>query len=135
MSAATIVNLHHEISYDNETCITCGIVFWFPSDFKRRKISDKTNYYCPNGHSQHYVGESDADKVVRLEREKREKQAALDQSWKQQQALGRQLQAERTTAKKLRRRIKNGTCPCCHRTFKQLAAHMAAKHPGYGDTK
>jgi hypothetical protein len=27
-----------------------------------------------------------------------------------------------------------GVCPCCNRTFQQLARHMKAKHPGYGPT-
>lgn len=32
-------------------------------------------------------------------------------------------------AKSLSDRAHAGVCPCCNRTFKQLAAHMKTKHP------
>ena len=28
-------------------------------------------------------------------------------------------------------RVAHGVCPCCNRTFKQLARHMKTKHPDY----
>jgi hypothetical protein len=40
---------------------------------------------------------------------------------------------KKNEAKKLRERARAGVCPCCHRTFKQLAAHMANKHPDYAE--
>ncbi len=30
-----------------------------------------------------------------------------------------------------RKRVGSGVCPCCSRTFQQLARHMKAKHPAY----
>jgi hypothetical protein len=27
--------------------------------------------------------------------------------------------------------VANGVCPCCNRTFQNLARHMAGKHPDY----
>jgi DNA repair exonuclease SbcCD ATPase subunit len=38
-----------------------------------------------------------------------------------------------TRMRNLKARIKNGICPCCKRSFVQLARHMATKHPEYGD--
>lgn len=32
---------------------------------------------------------------------------------------------------KVKKRVKAGVCPCCNRTFKQLAAHMERQHPDY----
>ena len=33
---------------------------------------------------------------------------------------------------KARQSAANGQCPCCGRTFADLARHMAAKHPEHG---
>ena len=43
--------------------------------------------------------------------------------------------AQKAAKTKLIKRIKNGICPCCNRTFKQLAAHMKNKHPEYVEHK
>ena len=124
MTAATVFNLHQEISYDNENCITCGIVFWLPAAFKKRKQSDMTTFYCPNGHSMVYSGESDRAKIERLKDELAASRARANELWQQQQTLS-------TANRKLRKRAKAGVCPCCKRTFKELAAHMATKHPDF----
>jgi hypothetical protein len=122
--AATILNLHQEISYDNITCYKCGIVFWVPAYFKEKRISDKKTFYCPGGHDQSYTGESDANKAARLKRELEASQARASELWEQQKKLA-------TANRNLRKRAKDGVCPCCKRTFKALAAHMAAKHPEF----
>ena len=32
-------------------------------------------------------------------------------------------------------RVAASVCPCCKKTFKQLAAHMKNKHPNYAEAK
>ena len=32
---------------------------------------------------------------------------------------------------RIKKRVANGVCPCCNRTFKDLAAHMSTQHPDY----
>lgn len=41
------------------------------------------------------------------------------------------LTRERKKKEQLETRAANGVCPCCHRTFKQLARHMKTKHPDF----
>ena len=41
------------------------------------------------------------------------------------------LQATKGVVTRLKKRAIAGVCPCCNRTFQQLAAHMAHKHPDY----
>ena len=53
------------------TCINCGITFAMPVDYDKRLYQTKEAFYCPNGHSQSYVGESDQQK---LEKERRRHQ-------------------------------------------------------------
>lgn len=45
----------------------------------------------------------------------------------------RAVKAAGTRASKLKLRAANGVCPCCNRTFKQLAAHMSSQHPKYAE--
>jgi hypothetical protein len=41
------------------------------------------------------------------------------------------LRATRGVVTKIKRRVAHGVCPCCQRTFKDLARHMEGQHPDY----
>lgn len=43
----------------------------------------------------------------------------------------RQLAAQKGVTTRIKNRIANGVCPCCQRTFKNLARHMKGQHPNY----
>ncbi len=43
----------------------------------------------------------------------------------------KRVNALRGVVTRTKKRIANGTCPCCTRTFTNLARHIAAKHPDY----
>jgi hypothetical protein len=83
-----------------------------------------TCFYCPNGHSQIFNTKSYQAQIADLERQairlRGERDSALD--LKEKEARRRRL---------LEKRVKNGVCPCCKRSFKALAAHMKSKHPDY----
>jgi hypothetical protein len=32
---------------------------------------------------------------------------------------------------RIKKRVAAGVCPCCNRSFKDLARHMAGQHPDY----
>jgi hypothetical protein len=40
----------------------------------------------------------------------------------------RSLDKERQATKRLKQRVAAGVCPCCNRTFTNLAEHMAGQH-------
>ena len=104
---------------------TCGINYAIPEALYQQMLDHRgatgKNVYCPLGHSWFYVGKTDAE----LEREKRQHAEA------RLVAAQDQLQAEKQAHTKTKKRITNGVCPCCHRTFQQLARHMKAKHPNH----
>ncbi len=87
--------------------------------------------YCQTGWG--FVGNSDNAKL--------KKEVEQNKRWAQQaQARARHAGDERDTAlrqkaaakgqvTKLKNRAAAGVCPCCNRTFKQLATHMQMKHP------
>jgi hypothetical protein len=68
-----------------------------------------------------------AAKEQELQAERERKAAALTRANLAEEA---RLKLERAV-KKHKTRTAAGTCPCCTRTFKQLAAHMKNKHPDY----
>lgn len=61
-----------EVKTIQETCCTqgCGIMFWIAQEYQERLISTKQTFYCPNGHSMSYTGESEQAKISRLIMEK-----------------------------------------------------------------
>lgn len=118
-------------TFEIEHCCECGMAFAMTSDFQRRRLSAKDSFYCPAGHSQHYIGMSDKDRAQHLAGEldmertrRRDAQKAADYATRARKAVSTRL-------RKVKQRVGHGVCPCCNRTFKQLADHMATQHPGY----
>ena len=113
-----------------QECCTCGITFGMLSSWDASLRDNKKTFYCPNGHSQSYIGKSAAEKV------REEMQAKVDEAnrlaeWERSQAQTARASERRAKAKLKAQtsRIEAGVCPDCNRTFKQLAAHMKSKHP------
>jgi hypothetical protein len=106
-------------------CGQCGIKFAVPEDWRAAKQETGDGWYCPNGHCRAYT-ESDAAKYRRLLKEEK------DRHVKTLSRLNETAIAEQKVTKELNRvkkRVHAGVCPCCNRTFQQLARHMKTKHP------
>lgn len=117
-----------EVVLVSEECCNCGVLFAMPDDMKQRRKDDHQTFWCPNGHGQHYTAKSDAEKLQdKLDQEK-QRTAALLAEKDQVEASLRATKGQLTKAK---RRAANGVCPCCKRTFKDLARHVAGQHPQY----
>lgn len=116
----------------------CSITYAIPERLRadaERAGGGKISWYCPNGHSVIYKGASEEDKLrERLERE-RQRAARLAAERDQIKASERAQRAAATRARnqrdKERKRVGNGVCPCCNRTFTNLQRHMASKHPNH----
>jgi hypothetical protein len=119
-------------------CANCGVPYAVTKDFEQRRRSDKKSFYCPNGHTQWFGGETDADRAQRLagqlDQERTRNQQLRDEAEARRRQLDYQKRARKAVSTRLRglkQRVGNGVCPCCNRTFSQLARHMAAEHPTY----
>ena len=116
-------------------CPTCGVLHGVPSRLNRRALEEceQGGIYCPNGHQWHYVGETDGDRLKHERERSASLRARLDQteaSLKAQKAAATRARNQRDRE---RRRVAGGVCPCCNRTFKNLARHMAGQHPDYAE--
>lgn len=112
----------------------CGIQHAVPDSLRnlQRRQKDKgqviTAIFCPLGHEHVPKGESDK---ARLERELSAERARHDQTRAELRETERRRRAEKGAKTRLKKRAAVGVCPCCNRTFHQLARHMAAMHPDF----
>lgn len=127
--ASSAIRFQYSVAMDEKQCIECGTCFGVASVVIESRRKDKKSFYCPNGHPQCYM-ESEAD---RLRKQLATEQAARVEAnrlrWLAEEA---RTKAERKL-KRTEKRVKNGVCPCCKRTFSnsRLALHLATKHPDF----
>jgi len=118
-------------------CANCGIAFGITTDFEERRRADHKDFMCPNGHSNFYNGESEEEKLRRENQRLTQNRAYLEDQIRNRE---QQAEYERNRAKafkghltRTKKRVSAGVCPCCNRTFKDLARHMETKHQGYAE--
>jgi len=116
--------LKSETSLETVTCYKCGVLFAAPTYFMIKRREDTGIFWCPNGHNQAFV-ESEThrlrqqlDNQIRTATEMAERARVAEQARQKSDA---QL-------KRLNKRVAAGVCPCCNRTFSNLARHMKTKH-------
>lgn len=107
------------ITMVTETCCNCGVAFGIPRDLQQQFKNDESKwFYCPNGHKQHY-SESEATRLERLlEKERRDHETRLQREIDSRKVIEHQV-----------KRMHKGVCPCCNRSFPNLARHLKTKHP------
>jgi len=121
-------------SFYIEHCYKCGIPFGVMSDLQRRRLEDGKDFFCPNGHSQHYT-ETEIQKlrkkVAEHEATISRREAQLESVRKERDTVERSRNVYRGKLKSVKTRVQHGVCPCCNRHFTNLERHMTAKHPDY----
>lgn len=118
-----------------QTCChsSCGILFAVPKTWNDERRRDHSSFYCPNGHIQSYLGESDVEKAYRLRAEtERTMQAKVNEARHAQLVAESERDKAIKAKRRIERRISKGVCACCNRTFADLQRHMATKHKDYG---
>lgn len=115
----------------------CGCVdFAVPDSTYKRWHNTHCNWHCPTcGASRHFVAQSEAEKA-RAERDQARIELATvrtyaDELRDQRDQEKRRAISYRGHLSRTKKRIAQGVCPCCQRTFAQLSRHMKAKHPDY----
>lgn len=118
------VTFQEKITFNVIHCANCNLPFGVPEDFEERKRKTHEEFYCPNGHNNYYPYDNEAEK---LRKElKRKEQELADEAIKKIQM---QNQLEEVNRKL--RRLKNGVCPCCNRSFHNLQQHLKNQHPEF----
>lgn len=125
--------IHMSVEYVTVNCGPkdsggCGLDFAMTRQFYDETKRTGRGWYCPNGHSRIWGGPST--------------EAELRSAKAREQHLADQLQASVQEAERIRfelirdrHRFANGVCPCCNRSFENVARHMQTKHPDYDVTQ
>ena len=115
-----------EMTYSETLVVThcwCGIALAIPDTLYSFAKSKPHDVYCPLGHVFVF---RDTFKE-RYERERRSHEATRD-------LLAQEERSHRSTRgalTKARRRAAAGVCPCCKRSFQNVARHVAHMHPDF----
>ncbi len=118
------------------TCCRCDEQFGMTRERHRVAKRTEQTFYCPNGHKQYFpLGKSDLEQLQE-ERDRliEQRDAANEQARRQRkakEAAQRSASAYKGQTTKLKNRAAAGLCPCCNRSFENLARHMKTKHPDY----
>lgn len=131
--AETVVGL----TLEHVTC-ECGGTYALAARYIEQKRNLGGGWHCP--YCQVGWGYFDGGKLARLEKQLVAKDAALDQaradaSYQREirEHAERRVSALRGVVTRTKRSVGSGACPCCGKRFKDLADHMAEKHPKYAE--
>jgi hypothetical protein len=110
---------------------------WLPTSlYNAAKHSSRIVFCCAYGHEQVFAEGEGEEAKLRRERDMLKQQMAQRDDVISQQS--KELERERAAVRALkdgsvraRKRSIAGTCPCCKRTFRQMALHMAKQHPEF----
>lgn len=108
-------------------CPFCFITFGVPKRLLTAKQQNGTEFWCPNGHDLNFQENENAK--LRRERDLLRQRLAMKDD--QIAEANERTAAAQKEIDRLAKRANHGVCPCCKRTFSQLARHMKDKHPEF----
>lgn len=121
------MKVRKEILLVEQECGKCDIIFAVPDYWREARLKDGETWYCPNGHPRCFRDSENK----RLLSEVESLRSKLTHAQDQHQAAMAELNKAKQDASRQRKRAANGVCPCCRRTFANVARHMKGQHPDY----
>ena len=124
------------ITYTGRLVVTscwCGINLAIPDDLHSYAMRQGTSVCCPLGHKFIYndsIKQRLEEAEAKLQRANKRIKATTE-LLRHEEASHRTTRGHVTRKRKQLERVKAGVCPCCKRSFKDLALHMNSKHPNY----
>lgn len=119
----------HDARHAVWQCKTCGVWATCPEVVYQQHFLEGGYCFCPNGHSWGWSQQTCEREKLRQERDRlKQSNARLEEE--ANLAVIRAEKAE-TAHRKLKKRASAGTCPCCSRTFANMATHMKRQHPEF----
>lgn len=119
------------LTYTGTLVITrcwCGIQLAVPRALWDHAQSDSKNHiHCPIGHT--FVYRDNEATKLRAKLDQAEADAANQR--RQKERAEAEAAANRGRLVRQQKRIANGICPCCNRSFSNLARHMGTQHPDF----
>lgn len=126
------------INFTMIECYKCGVPFMVPERLRQNWLKSKDEFFCPNGHGQIYTKSTAQILEEKMERQKQlhERELEVIQNRLLDEVNLRQdEEKKRKKSDRLLKRVHNGVCPCCNRSFVNLQRHMKTKHPELNSLK
>lgn len=117
-------------------CANCAAPFAVTEDYQSRRRKDHKPFYCPSGHQNVYSGETEEEKRIRQLESRALSAERSAASWRTTaENAERKRRAAKGQLTKIKKRVAAGVCPCCSRTFQNLARHMKGQHPDFAGSE
>ncbi len=118
----------------------CGHLVYLPTHNLNIYRRNHKRFFCTTcGKGQSFHGKSDIEKLeatlVTVKDQRDTARKNLNQQREKTRHKTRQLAAQKGVTTRIKNRIGNGVCPCCKRTFTNLARHMKGQHPDYTNVR
>lgn len=105
----------------------CGLDFAMSREFFDQTKRTGETWHCPRGHKRRWTGSTTEQELERAN-------AKATHLADQLHAAGAEAERLRVTLLRDRHRFANGVCPCCNRSFENVARHVRGQHPDYDVT-
>lgn len=123
------MSFYTNMSFEVVELPACGHTFALRAADERQLRESHRTFYCPIcGAKLHWPQLSDKEKLERQVKLLTQERDRARGRAKHERASKNAVKGHLTRTKN---RVANGVCPCCNRTFKDLARHMAGQHPDY----
>lgn len=119
-----IYAINTEVTLATEECCNCHVVFAMPKPMMEKLQKEGGDFYCPNGHRQHYT----ETESMRLRRKLDQRENELNKVYRELQGSLKEITNKKRQITRLKNRVHNGVCPECHRHFTNLEEHMKTQH-------
>lgn len=133
---STRESLAFSVTLTTINCGECGGTYAINENYRRQRQEEGKSWTCPYCKvGWGYSGNSDNARLKK-ELERQTKLAEWERNRANTHAAAlkateHQLRAQKGAKTKLKKRIANGVCPCCDRSFTNLQRHMKHMHPDY----
>lgn len=112
-------------------CGSCGVIHYIPKTMYDTCYREGGFWHCPNGHSRGWANGAEKTEIANLRRERDRLQQRIAEKDDDLLHKDREIAAQKGVMTKLKKRASAGTCPCCQRTFQNMAVHMKKQHPDF----
>lgn len=131
MMTMTVVETLTKIS-----CGECGGVYAIGERYRQQCHTEGTCWTCPYckiswGYANNSENARLKDENERLQRHLGYANEAVEYHRKESDHFRASRNAVKGVLTKVKRRVANGVCPCCKRTFANLHEHMKQQHPTF----
>lgn len=119
-------------------CGVCGGIYAIAERYRYIKQEQGGFWKCPYCQNLWGYGTSENERLKQqlVKKEREVKQERKRKEWAQQETRVTEYRCRELKGRlsKIKKRVGNGVCPCCNRSFNDLRRHMNIKHPSYAKT-